>query len=193
VAHQTGKTTWATDGSWVFRSLGEARLARKACGRLCWLARTPHQRGIVQWQDIDLDQDVVLFRRGFVQGRVTPLKTEASRTNLPREHCHNLGRVRRSRYGCQASNSEAPGGIRHSTGEGRGCETQSGMATGHTRNRSVTIRDPYLTRALFADSLEAQEKNRSSGRTRIHLKTSIQRLTEHGRHSKDTEIPGSSA
>jgi len=26
---------------------------------------------------------VVSFRRGFVQGRVTPLKTEASRTNLP--------------------------------------------------------------------------------------------------------------
>src|SRR5712692_1277734 len=29
-------------------------------------------------------------------------------------------------------------------------------------------------------------------RTRIHLKTSIQGLTEHGQHSRDVEVPGSS-
>jgi len=39
---------------------------------------------------------------------------------------------------------------------------------------------------------QPQEKNGSSGRTRIHLKTSIQGLTEHGRHSKDVEVSGSS-
>jgi len=37
----------------------------------------------LQWQDLNLDEGVVSFRRGFVQGRITPLKTEASRTNLP--------------------------------------------------------------------------------------------------------------
>jgi hypothetical protein len=35
-------------------------------------------------------------------------------------------------------------------------------------------------------------KNGSSGRTRIHLKKSIEGLTEHGRHSKNVEVPGSS-
>ena len=33
--------------------------------------------------DLDLKNQTVSFRRGFVQGRITPLKTEASRTNLP--------------------------------------------------------------------------------------------------------------
>jgi integrase len=37
----------------------------------------------LQWQDLDLDLGVVAFRRGCVQGRITPPKTEASRTNLP--------------------------------------------------------------------------------------------------------------
>ena len=37
----------------------------------------------LKWQDLDLDAGVVTFRRGFVQGRITLLKTEASRTNLP--------------------------------------------------------------------------------------------------------------
>jgi len=30
-----------------------------------------------------MNENVVSFRRGFVQGRITPLKTEASRANLP--------------------------------------------------------------------------------------------------------------
>src|SRR2546430_16284120 len=48
-----------------------------------WLGPRISEAFGLQWQDLDLDQDVVSFRRGFVQGRVTPLKTEASRTNLP--------------------------------------------------------------------------------------------------------------
>jgi hypothetical protein len=40
--------------------------------------------------------------------------------------------------------------------------------------------------------VKALETIGSSGRTRIHLKTSIQGLTQHGRHSKDVEVPGSS-
>ena len=36
----------------------------------------------LQWQDLDMESRVVRFRRGFVQGRITPLKTEASRTDL---------------------------------------------------------------------------------------------------------------
>ena len=35
-------------------------------------------------------------------------------------------------------------------------------------------------------------KDGERGRNRIHLKTSIEGLTEHGRHSKDLEVPGSS-
>src|SRR5712664_730560 len=60
------------------------------------------------------------------------------------------------------------GGIRQAASEGRGFKTRSGMAAGHPRNHSVNLRDPYLTRALLADSLEAQEKNGSSGRTRTY-------------------------
>ena len=37
----------------------------------------------LKWQDPDLNLGVVSFRQGCVQGRITPLKTEASRTNLP--------------------------------------------------------------------------------------------------------------
>lgn len=37
----------------------------------------------LQWGDIDFENAVVNFTRGFVQGRITPLKTEASRTNMP--------------------------------------------------------------------------------------------------------------
>ena len=36
----------------------------------------------LKWGDLDLSLGVVTFRRGFVQGRVTPLKTEASRTDM---------------------------------------------------------------------------------------------------------------
>ncbi len=37
----------------------------------------------LQWQDLDLATRKVSFRRGFVFGQITPLKTEASRTDLP--------------------------------------------------------------------------------------------------------------
>jgi len=37
----------------------------------------------LKWQDLNLNEGVVSFQRGFVQGRITPLKTEASRANLP--------------------------------------------------------------------------------------------------------------
>ena len=48
-----------------------------------WLGPRISEAFGLQWQDFDLKERVVSFRRGFVQGRVTPLKTEASRTNLP--------------------------------------------------------------------------------------------------------------
>ena len=37
----------------------------------------------LKWRDIDFINKVVHFERGIVEGRVTPLKTEASRTDLP--------------------------------------------------------------------------------------------------------------
>lgn len=48
-----------------------------------WLGPRVSEAFGLEWRDLDLAEGVVSFRRGFVQGRITPLKTEASRTNLP--------------------------------------------------------------------------------------------------------------
>lgn len=48
-----------------------------------WLGPRVSEAFGLKWQDLDLNEGVVSFRRGFVQGRITPLKTEASRTDLP--------------------------------------------------------------------------------------------------------------
>jgi integrase len=48
-----------------------------------WLGPRVSEAFGLKWRDVDLSEGVVSFRRGFVQGRITPLKTEASRTNLP--------------------------------------------------------------------------------------------------------------
>jgi len=48
-----------------------------------WLGPRISEAFGLKWCDLDLENATVSFRRGFVQGRVTPLKTEASRTNLP--------------------------------------------------------------------------------------------------------------
>lgn len=48
-----------------------------------WLGPRVSEAFGLKWQDLDLGEGVVSFRRGFVQGRITELKTEASRTNLP--------------------------------------------------------------------------------------------------------------
>jgi integrase len=48
-----------------------------------WLGPRISEAFGLQWGDLDLVKGVVTFRRGFVGGRITPLKTEASRTDLP--------------------------------------------------------------------------------------------------------------
>lgn len=48
-----------------------------------WLGPRVSEIFGLKWQDLDLQNGTVSFHRGFVQGRITPLKTEASRTNLP--------------------------------------------------------------------------------------------------------------
>jgi integrase len=48
-----------------------------------WLGPRISEAFGLRWQDLDLKLGVVSFRQGCVQGRITPLKTEASRTNLP--------------------------------------------------------------------------------------------------------------
>lgn len=48
-----------------------------------WLGPRISEAFGLTWRDLDLSLGVVTFRQGFVQGRITPLKTEASRTNLP--------------------------------------------------------------------------------------------------------------
>lgn len=46
----------------------------------------------LQWQDVDFKRQTVSFRRGFVNGRITSLKTEASRTDgtIPEEVVNSL-------------------------------------------------------------------------------------------------------
>lgn len=48
-----------------------------------WLGPRISEAFGLQWSDIDFDRAVVSFTRGFVHGRITPLKTEASRTDMP--------------------------------------------------------------------------------------------------------------
>jgi integrase len=48
-----------------------------------WLGPRISEAFGLKWEDLDFDHGVVSFRRGLVQGRITPLKTEASRTKLP--------------------------------------------------------------------------------------------------------------
>jgi integrase len=58
-------------------------LARLAVALLGWLGARVSEVFGLRWQDLDLEQGVVSFRQGWVSGRFTPLKTEASRTSLP--------------------------------------------------------------------------------------------------------------
>jgi integrase len=48
-----------------------------------WLGPRVSEAFGMRWEDLNLSDGTVWFRRGFVQGRITPLKTEASRSNLP--------------------------------------------------------------------------------------------------------------
>jgi hypothetical protein len=59
---------------------------------------------------------------------------------------------------------------------GRRLKARSSVATNPARYHSVTLRHPYLTQILFADLPE--EKNGSSGRTRIRVKTLFQQHRE---------------
>jgi integrase len=55
------------------------RLAIEIAG---WLG-TRRSEGLgLKWQDLDLENCVVTFRQGFVSGRISQLKTEASRTEM---------------------------------------------------------------------------------------------------------------
>lgn len=55
---------------------------RLAVALVGWLGPRRSEAFGLQWQDLDTKSRVVQFRRGFVQGRITLLKTEASRTDL---------------------------------------------------------------------------------------------------------------
>jgi integrase len=70
--------------AWFFLLLTKLPLReRLAVAFSGWLGPRISEAFGLKWQDLDLDDGVVSFRRGFVQGRITLLKTEASRTNLP--------------------------------------------------------------------------------------------------------------
>jgi integrase len=47
-----------------------------------WLGTRRSEGFGLKWQDLDLDRYVVTFRQGFVSGRISQLKTEASRTEI---------------------------------------------------------------------------------------------------------------
>jgi integrase len=55
------------------------RLAVEIAG---WLGTRRSEGFGLKWQDLDLDLCVVTFRQGFVSGRISQLKTEASRTEI---------------------------------------------------------------------------------------------------------------
>jgi integrase len=55
------------------------QLAIKILG---WLGTRRGEGFGLKWQDLDFETDTVTFRQGFVSGRVTPLKTEASRAQM---------------------------------------------------------------------------------------------------------------
>jgi integrase len=55
------------------------RLAVEIAG---WLGTRRGEGFGLRWQDLDLERHVVTFRQGFVSGRVTPLKTKASRAQM---------------------------------------------------------------------------------------------------------------
>lgn len=70
--------------AWFFLLLTKLPLReRLAVAFSGWLGPRISEAFGLKWQDLDLDAGVVTFQRGFVQGRITLLKTEASRTNLP--------------------------------------------------------------------------------------------------------------
>ena len=47
-----------------------------------WLGTRRSEGFGLKWQDLDFNSDVVTFRQGFVSGRITRLKTEASRGEM---------------------------------------------------------------------------------------------------------------
>src|ERR1035438_4433303 len=70
--------------AWFFLLLTKLPLReRLAVAFSGWVGPRISEAFGLKWQDLDLDAGVVTFRRGFVQGRIRFLKTEASRTNLP--------------------------------------------------------------------------------------------------------------
>jgi integrase len=48
-----------------------------------WLGLRVSEAFGLKWRDIDFPKSVVHLERGIVEGRISPLKTEASRTDLP--------------------------------------------------------------------------------------------------------------
>jgi integrase len=56
-----------------------------------WLGPRISEAFGLQWHDMDFGEGVVSFRRGLVEGRITPLKTEASRN--PFAHAGGSARI----------------------------------------------------------------------------------------------------
>ena len=48
-----------------------------------WLGPRISEAFGLRWSDLDFERKVVTFERGFVNGRISALKTEASRTSIP--------------------------------------------------------------------------------------------------------------
>ena len=63
---------------WISSNL-KKRLAVEIAG---WLGTRRSEGFGLKWQDIDLKRGVVAFRQGFVSGRISKLKTEASRSEI---------------------------------------------------------------------------------------------------------------
>jgi integrase len=74
---EANETTSAINAAWFFLLLTKLPLReRLAVAFSGWVGPRISEAFGLKWQDLDLDAGVVTFRRGFVQGRITLLKTE---------------------------------------------------------------------------------------------------------------------
>src|ERR1700676_66366 len=85
-----------------------------------------------------------------------------------REHRDYIRRVRRHGARREATNPTTDGRVRQAASLRRSFKTGSRPATKRACYHSLTSRDPYLTRILFAGFPKVPEKNGSSGRTRTY-------------------------
>jgi integrase len=81
-AKRRRRPTQLTPAMFFYLLLRLGPLAKLAVSCVGWLGPRRSEPFGLKWADVNLERGEVTFRQGVVQGRITPLKTEASRTTL---------------------------------------------------------------------------------------------------------------